>query len=70
MLSPYNSIPEKNPKILECHKKIITLVSLVNIADKEVLVGCGEDEMVSIWILPFNILKYEIKVGANNGYAV
>jgi hypothetical protein len=38
MLSPYNIIPEKNPKMLEFHKKSIT--SLI-IAKKEYLISCG-----------------------------
>ncbi len=59
MLSPYNIIPEKSPKELEFHKKPIT--SLM-IAKKEYLVSCGEDLIITIWLLPFNILKHEIRL--------
>lgn len=67
MLSPYNIIPEKNPKMLEFHKKSIT--SLI-IAKKEYLVCCGEDLLITVWLLPFNILKHEIKLNSDIGYVI
>ena len=38
ILSPYNAIPEKSPKVLEFHRKSITALS---IAKREYLVSCG-----------------------------
>lgn len=70
MLAPYTAIPEKTSKMLQGHKKSVTFVGLLNVAEKEMLVSCGEDCMVTIWILPFNILKYEIDVGKSHGYVV
>lgn len=38
ILSPYNSIPEKTPKLLEFHRKSITALVITK---KEYLVSCG-----------------------------
>ena len=67
VLSPFNLIPEKNTKILQLHKKAISSLSVVR---KECLVSCSEDMLISIWMLPFNILKHEIRVGRDIGFVI
>ena len=59
VLSPYNAIPEKNPKVLSHHTKGVNALAVVR---KEYLVSCGEDMVAAIWLLPFNILKHEVKL--------
>jgi hypothetical protein len=67
LLSPYNAIPEKSSKVLQFHKKAVTSLTVVR---KECLVCCGEDLHISIWLLPFNVLKHEVKAGTGLGCVI
>jgi hypothetical protein len=35
---------------------------------REYLVSCGEDMSIAIWLLPFNILKHEVKLELQLGF--
>ena len=56
-------MPEKEFKVLKAHDKSVTLTNVVN---SQYMVSASEDKTVKVWLLPFNVLKHELKVNVAN----